>query len=345
MPSAFPLLLAAATSLAPVPTDAERAKAAETITAVQSALLQADGRRAHDLLQGLSVDALDEKDAQFRECVIARLDSPTLAQPLISPATGQPDAFAGDVLKLYREYWRRSVMAPDQRETELDGLRQGLAGLLGSSPPDLDTALAQTQARLEASGFHLINGQTGRLQDLIVWSTQDTKDENVTLPERAVQTRVFYLNDFQSLGWGSYLSCDRTGTGGWATSDGLYVIVPSYKSLTDENFTVSFLGHESQHFADYERFPDLLPWQLEYRAKLAELSLANANRDKLLAKFAGNQGDAPDDAHSYANRRVLLTLRDHLGLAPDADLTSVPADQFKQAAVTALRDDSAQRGG
>ncbi|WP_156457552.1 hypothetical protein [Altererythrobacter sp. Root672] len=339
------MLLAANVALAPAPAEAQQSQTDEAITATLSALLQADGKRARELLAGIPADGLDPKDVKFRECVLARLDGPTLAQALVSPTTGQPDAFAGEVLGLYREYWRRSVMAPDQREAELEKLRGQLGRLLGSDTLDLEMLLEQTKARLEASGFHLINGQTGRLQDLIVWSKEDAKIESVTLPEGTVQTHVFYLNDFQSQGWSSYLSCERTGTGGWATRDGLYVIVPSYESLTDENFTVSFLGHESQHFGDYERFPDLLGWQLEYRAKLAELALANANRDRLLAKFAGNQGDDPEDAHSYANRRVLLTLREHLGLGPQADLSTVPVDQFKQAAVAALRDDSAQRSG
>lgn len=311
--------------------------AKETIGAAQSAVLQADGRRARELLAKVPAEGLEAKDAAFRDCALARLDGPVnLAAPT--------DVFAAGVLALYRAYWRQSVMTPEDRDAAVAPLRQGLARLLGEPDTlELDAALAKTKARLEQSGFHAINGRTGRLLDLIMWSRQDVKDESVELPEGGTKTRVFYLDDFQSRGWSNYLTCDSAGTGGWATREGLYIIVPAYKSLADESFTVSFLGHESQHYADYDRLPGLKSWELEYRAKLVELAYADASRERLLGRFAGNQGDDPGEAHSYANRRVLVALREKLGLPAGGDLVPVPADSLKQGAVALLREDTAGR--
>ena len=38
---------------------------------------------------------------------------------------------------------------------------------------------------------------------------------------------------------------------------------------------ISYLAHESRHFEDYQLFPKLKSADLEYRAKLTELSMAN----------------------------------------------------------------------
>lgn len=320
--------------------------AKETIQAALSAVLQADGRQARELLAGIPAETLDPDLARFRACAVGRLEGPIAQDAPVSPRTGKPDDFARQVMTLYEAYWRQGVMDPDHRDAAQTQLRLGLARLLEAPATlGLDAALGQTKARLERSGFHLVNGRTGYLLDLILWSKTETKDETVTLPEKVVKTRVFYLSDFQSQGWANYLTCDRTGTGGWATGKGLYIIVPAYKNLTDESFTISFLAHESQHHADYARFRKLAGWELEYRAKLVELAYVNATREQLLAAFASNQGNDPNDAHSYANRLVLATLRDRLKLAPDADLAAVPVDRLQQTAIAALREDTARRLG
>ena len=122
--------------------------------------------------------------------------------------------------------------------------------------------------------------------------------------------------------------------------DALYAVKPRYPDLEDEGFRVSFLGHESQHYADNERFPGLPSWQLEYRAKLAELVMANASRAKLVAAFASNMGNDPEVPHSYANRVVLAALRERLRLAPGADLATAAPEMVRSAALAALRESS-----
>lgn len=305
------------------------------ISAAQSAILQADGVRARDRLAALPADALAPADRDFRACSLARLDGSADVTNDGAPA------FIRQLLGIYHHYWRDSVMVPAERDAARDRLRDALADLLELPRTlPLDTIMERAKARIEASGFHAINGRTSLLHDLILWGAQEERLETVSLPEGPVTARVFYLDGFQSRGWASYLTCDRTGTGGWATEDGLYVVVPSY-DLASENFRVSFLAHESQHFSDYARFPGLVSWELEYRAKLVELSYADTTRERLLTRFASNQGDSPDEAHSYANRRVLAALRVRLSILGDGDLATVSPAVLRQAALAELHANSA----
>jgi len=154
---------------------------------------------------------------------------------------------------------------------------------------------------------------------------------------------VMLLDDFKSLGWGAYATCERAATGGWATDEALFAVVPRYQSLDAEEFRVTFLGHEGQHFADKARFKDLKDWELEYRAKLTELAQADATRAKVLGKFSTDQGDDPASPHSYANRRVLADMVRKLHLASARDLAAADTAQLQAAAVELLREDSQRR--
>jgi hypothetical protein len=152
------------------------------------------------------------------------------------------------------------------------------------------------------------------------------------------------LDDFSSLGWSDFATCHRRGTGGWATTDALFAVRPRYTNLDGEVFRVTFLGHETQHFADYARFPGLASWELEYRAKLTELALADETRASVLRKFTEDQGDDPQSPHAYANKRVLAALRQRLALPADAPLDGVDVSTLQAVASDELREDSRRRG-
>jgi hypothetical protein len=177
----------------------------------------------------------------------------------------------------------------------------------------------------------------------MLWSTQETRQMRVELPEETHTTKVMVLDDFSSLGWSDFATCGRRGTGGWATTDALFAVRPRYANMDGEEFRVTFLGHETQHFADYARFPGLVQWQLEYRAKLTELALAVETRPRVLRKFTEDQGDNPESAHAYANKRVLTALRQRLALPTDAPLDSVDIPTLQAAAADELRADSRRR--
>ena len=135
-------------------------------------------------------------------------------------------------------------------------------------------ARARAPIRLRHPVIYSLQGMTGPLRELMLWSTQDDAGgSRRSFRKEAHTTKVMLLDDFSSLGWSDFATCERRSTGGWATSEALFAVRPRYATIDDEEFRVSFLGHETQHFADYERFPGLPQWELEYRAKLTELAL------------------------------------------------------------------------
>ncbi len=309
------------------------------LNAAIGAVLQADGPRAITALKAVDPSALTASQAALRTCALSRLtESPA------PPPADMTDPFARAVLTAYRAYWRDAVSGAERRAPAEATLLATLRTLLDRPDlKDMDAAEPLLSARLLKSGYHALEGQTGLLRELMLWSGQEARDYTVALPEGGRTTRVFLLNGFASMGWSSYFTCDQVGTGGWTKPEGLYAVVPKYKSLDDEAFRVSFLGHESQHFADNARFPDLKAWEKEYRAKLVELAEADATLQRLLGKFTLNQSDDPNEPHSYADKRVLTALRLRLGLAADADLAAVPGDRLRAAAKAELQADSARR--
>jgi hypothetical protein len=317
--------------------------AALQISSAIGALLQADGPRASEQLGSIKQAELDAKDTKFRRCMLSRLSKPAPAMPIISPLTRKPDKFAQRLLSLYRTYWWTSVMRPNVRTDAERRLATQVAGLVGRPSTSLDDIEPLIESRLKQAGFYSLQGKTGKLYELMIWSREDKKIEKVALPEETNETNVIYMNDFVSLGWSSYFSCDRVGTGGWTNEAGLHVVVPNYDSLTDENFRVNFLAHESQHFADKRRYKKLASWELEYRAKLVELAFAVTTKDDVLSAFTNNQGDDIEDPHSYANKKLLIAIRQRLRLPSDANLTGVPISALHEAALAELKFDSAQR--
>lgn len=303
------------------------------------ALLRADGPAALRVLEAMPTTGLEPRFEAFRACALERLD-PT--RPLAEPAADAP--FALKALHAYRLYWREAVARPDARSEAEAALGRRLGALLDR--PELDDMLkaeGPTLERIRAEGWYPLGGRTGRLLELMLWREQASREVSVALPEGAHSTRVIIMDGFESQGWSNWMTCGRTGTGGWAKPDGLYAVAPAYPSLEDENFSVNFLGHETQHFADNAAWPGIPTWQTEVRAKLTELILANTTRERTLTRLAASQGDDPDDAHSYANRRVLQALRRRLGLADDADLKTVAPDALRAAARAELAADTAAR--
>ena len=338
MPLAFLILAAAAGALPPsTPT------ATEGLRSAMGALLQADGPDARRMLLAVPEHDLDARDASFRSCALNRLSGTGDAMPSRAPATGTP--FVDRLIARYHRYWTAAALHPAGRDAEREALLADLSVLLGHSFSDMPQAEAAVAARLSSAGLHGQLGRTGLLNDLMIWSTERPIPTRVDLPGGPVIIQVIYLDGFSSLGWSRYLSCGRTGTGGWTTDAASYVIVPSYGSLTDENFRVNLLAHEGQIAADKHAFVGLPAWRLEYRAKLAELAAARHTLSKVLTAFRHDQGDDPEEPHSYADRRVLTDLITVLRIRSEGDLPTAPRRAVNAAAVELLRRDTSALEG
>lgn len=307
-------------------------------------VLAVQGRMSEALPQFKRIDlaALDPKRRENASAIVARFDAP---EPV--PAAADLDAWTAEVLATYRRYWSRVMLgrtSPDAGEREL---AQGLARLLvpdappAGEPPAMAEIESQLQKRIEAQGLHAQFGVTIPLREFMLWRAQDERRYEVTLPEGVQQVRVTMLERFVSHGWVGYATADRAFAGGWATAQGLYCVRDAY-DLESETFRVSYLAHEGQHFADAHAFPRLEQPELEYRAKLVEVALAQTTLDDLLAGFDANQSDSREQPHAHANRRLSTDLRATTGAYCASWWKAVGHDRLRAAAAQLLRADSAR---
>lgn len=155
--------------------------------------------------------------------------------------------------------------------------------------------------------FGLVFGKTGHLHDLYVWGKESEEVYDISLPETDVKVPVVFMENFVSNGWAHYTTFGYAYSGGWVGAEKIYCVKDAY-DIESENFLVSYVAHESQHFVDLANYPNLKQVDLEYRAKLCELSLAENSVYSLLGKFNGFKKDDVENAHAYANQLVISKL-------------------------------------
>jgi hypothetical protein len=161
---------------------------------------------------------------------------------------------------------------------------------------------------LEA-GYHANIGYTSSIMDIYLWKQESRKSYEVELPETNVTVPVLFIEDVVSMGWQEYATLGKYYPGGWASEAELYC--PSHKyNLQSEYFMVNFITHEGQHFADYKSYPKLGQIDLEYRAKLAEIYLAEETLVDIISRFLTNNTETRDDPHAFANHCVMRDLSD-----------------------------------
>lgn len=310
--------------------------------------LQADGRAALSALRSLDAAQLAPRYAPTRSCMIERLGARR------APPVTVRDRFVAGVLLSYQEYWMRSLLAEHpaaQNEAWLLGaLNRQMAGAGGGKAANMGELESALEPVLLAHGYHALLGMTRPLRELMLWQSEAEARYQVSLPEGEQPVVVVFMDDFASLGWAGFATCDRHHSGGWTKPDRLYAVRGAY-DLDSEQFRVSYLAHEAQHFADSQRFPALEDQaQLEYRAKLVELATARSSAYELLDAFAGNTSADPAIPHSFADRRLVRDMSQRLFPAgtPPWAWQSIPVSGINAAAAALLRADSArlmQTGG
>ncbi len=107
----------------------------------------------------------------------------------------------------------------------------------------------------------------------------------------------------------------RYCAGSWADRHVVTCVRKAY-DLDSERFRVSLLAHESQHQSDCEEFPRLTGMDLEYRAKLVEISLAS-RRNQLAERFRNRASDNQSSHHAFSAFVVIQDLRRALGVNSD----------------------------
>jgi hypothetical protein len=294
-------------------------------------MMAADGPAALAGLRALPRQGLTERQRAVADCILARFDAPMTVRTA-SDGSSLPSAAAA-VLETYRHYWTEMLMRRVNVGQAEQALRDALGRQTGLDSPSLEEQTEAARLLVERQGLRALGGVTSPLHELMVWRKQAAHTTTVALPEESINVSVFLLDDFVSFGWLGYATCDHHHTGGWATPEGLMVVSPSW-DLSSEEYRVSLLAHEAQHFADYRRYPKLEGTDLEYRAKLVELILADATQPGLLEAFAAQARPDRSSPHAYASHWVITRLRERLSTG---NLVTVPRSQLRDAAHTLLR--------
>lgn len=216
-----------------------------------------------------------------------------------------------DILLVYRDYWRISMLNSKHNYDSV--LLKSLGAVLSlrynlTEPLKRDSLELYFKKAITSEGFYTTPfGKTGRLFDLLVWKHQYDTAYTFNVKKEKITAPIVFMDDFLTLGWSEYATLDRNYPGGWATKDSLFAVKKAYK-LDSENFLISYLAHEGKHFSDYKLFPKLSGIDLEYRAKLIELSLAKEGLYRIIEFFTKNSGIKSTNPHTVANYYVLRDL-------------------------------------
>lgn len=286
--------------------------------------LDANITPAIQLLNALPED-ISAKDAAFKKRFLDRFQR----ENSLTVEEGIEHEEIRELVQIFHSYWRQSMLDTSQN---FDGhlARQVIPFLKKNYPASREVEIQRDSigyylARyIRSQGFYTTAeiGKTGRLIDLPIWQVQIDTLYAFQLHKEEMKVSVKMMKDFISLGWLEFATLGRHYPGGWAKKDGLYCVAKAY-DLDSENFQVSYLAHEGRHFHDYQLFPNLVSADLEYRAKLTELSLAKESLFDLIDFFSRNGNANSENPHQLANYHVIENLTKELfkkGQNPDSHL-------------------------
>lgn len=213
------------------------------------------------------------------------------------------------ILECYAKYYLMVFVEKKSKSDTENFLNDSLKQTFFLSPNnDLDTTEQKMGDLVHDQGYEFLGGTTSGFYGPYIWKTTEKTIFKVEIPSENINLPVFFMKDFISNSWLSFLSFDKTGTGGWAKEEGLYCRYSAYKdSFEKPSFKISFLKHEAQHYADFLHFQNQLSsTQLEYRAKLCEL-IYYPNM-KLLKNFFKNAKNDERFSHSQAEYWLISDL-------------------------------------
>lgn len=218
------------------------------------------------------------------------------------------DFFIKTVIQTYRNYYRDSLLNPKNMRALDKKLNRVLTRLCRKEniivSKNIEFVL---KTEFKKRGYKSIFGVVKPFRSLIVWKDESLKTFKVKLPEKKQNVKVIFLDNIIELSWLNYATFEKYYVGGWAEKNVLFCVKKAY-NVKSSKFAIHYLAHEAQHFLDYKQFPKLLQPDLEYRAKLVELSLL-MNPKKFINKL---QSEAKNDfkiPHSFAAYQIVEKLR------------------------------------
>lgn len=220
----------------------------------------------------------------------------------------QQETSVDSLVNIFKTYWRASLLNPEKKYDSL--LVENLNSLFkyqGKTKADTLGLDSRIRNYVSSKGYYTLgHGKVGRLQDLLIWKTQKDTTYTFSIYTEKISAKVIFLEDFISLGWTRYATLNKS-IGGWAKDDGLYCVKEAY-DIESDDFQIHYLAHEGRHFEDYKIFPKLSGYDLEYRAKLTEISLAKETLFPLIKQFISSADYESDNQHPVANYVVIKEL-------------------------------------
>lgn len=213
----------------------------------------------------------------------------------------------------YHLYYRDIFWQQLAREEAAAALLQRLQSILDQPGlADLDGAEEAVRQVFESAGYSFLGGDTGSWRGPYIWQSTQMQTFQVQLHDGIQPVTVQWMDGFIERSWLYFISAGETGAGGWVTggSGDLYCVRSAYPDLNSPAFTVSYLKHEARHLRD-RQYGDILPKDLEYRAKLTEIYYG-AFADGLAALIHQADGADPAQSHPYASWRILADLSQHV---------------------------------
>ena len=259
-----------------------------------------------ELLDTVSINNLSKTDKEFKD----RFEQRFRYAEDKSNYLNTIDSSVIELVKIYRDYWRNSML---NQTIDDESLKDTLYSFFRISKHPL---FKKSNKRINRRYIKYLNskgvnstpfGKTGSFYDLLLWKNEKDTIYNISIPNDTVYVKVCFMDNFITLGWMEYATLGKSKPGGWATADCLFFVKKAY-DVSAESFKISYLVHKAQHFYDYKLFPELTQPDLEYRAKLAELSYANETIYKLIETFIINAEYNRQYAHSFANYCVIRDL-------------------------------------
>lgn len=318
-------------------------------TKIYSLALDGNPKLALPLLEVDSTKKIAKKDLKFKSDFENRFKFEEDKSDFLETRKSKID----QLLKIYRDYWRFSFL---NKETKTDSLiMKNVFDFLKTNLPSAqkltfneDSINVYQKKYISDLGYHTTGfGKTGGLYDLLVWKTEKDTVYKLNYDGKETPVKVYFMDDFITLGWSEYATLGRYYPAGWATKEALFCVKKAY-DLKSETFRVSYIGHEGRHFADYKLFPHLKgvgSADLEYRGKLTELALYSQDGlYKRLQFFINNGNYDSENGHSIAAYCVIRDLSRYLFHKDyEKDLEkwkTIPSKKINKAASKILKDNT-----
>ncbi|MBF4485446.1 MULTISPECIES: hypothetical protein [unclassified Flavobacterium] len=282
-------------------------------TKIYSLALDGNPKLALPLLEIDPAKKISQKDLKFKTNFENRFKFEEDKSDFLETRKSKID----QLLKIYRDYWRFTFLNKEKKNDTL--IMKKVSDFLKTKFPPAQNLIVNEDSinlyqkkYISSLGYHTTGfGKTGGLYDLLVWKTEKDTIYNLNYDGKETHVKVYFMDDFITLGWSEYATLGRYYPAGWATKEALFCVKKSY-DLKSENFRVSYIGHEGRHFADYKLFPNLKgvgSADLEYRGKLTELSLYSAEGlYKRIQFFINNGNYDSENGHSIAAFCVIRDL-------------------------------------